>query len=106
MEPRDLNAELPPVARLGQCDVADVEFDVEFRVFDPIGIIEIERHAHQPLPETPRATEATLDEAQDILEADEPAGGGGRIIDPDRADMHRGMRCLKIDERRVLPAEL
>ena len=48
-DPRGLNAQLSPVTRFGQRQVADVVFEIERLVLDPIRIIEIERHPHQPL---------------------------------------------------------
>jgi hypothetical protein len=47
--PSGLNAQLPPVAGAGQGDVADVVFQIEILVLDPVWVIEIERHPHQPL---------------------------------------------------------
>ena len=49
MQPRDLDAQLPPVAGLGQRDVTDVIFHVEIGILDPVRMIEVERHTHQPL---------------------------------------------------------
>ena len=95
VQPRDLDAQLPPVAGLGQRDVADVEFDVELGILDPIGMIDVERHAHQPLPERARARQPALDEVQYVLEPHEPAGRGRRVVDrrPNRcASAYAGFR--------------
>ena len=51
VDARGLDAELPPVARLGQRDVADVVFEVEVLVLDPVRMVEVERHAQQLLAE-------------------------------------------------------
>ena len=64
VEPRDLDAELAPVAGLGQRDVADVEFDVELGILDPIGMVDVERHADEPLAEAARAGQPLFDEAR------------------------------------------
>ena len=60
-QPGDLDAQLPPVAGLGQGDVADVELEVEVRVLDPVRMVEVERHADQPLTEHPGLVQALLD---------------------------------------------
>ena len=44
MQPRDQDAQLPPVAGGGQREVADVIFDVEILVLDPVGVVERERN--------------------------------------------------------------
>ena len=98
MEASDLDAELAPVTGLGQRDMADVEFKVELRVLDPIGMVEIERHPHQPLAKAARAGQSGTDEVEDILEADETARRCRGIVDGDRADVHRCVRRLQIDE--------
>ena len=51
MQPGKLDAELPPVARLGQGDVANMEFKVEVGIVDPVGIVKVQRNLHETLPE-------------------------------------------------------
>ena len=51
VDARGLDAELAPVARLRQRDVAHVVLEVEVLVLDPVREIEFERHPQQFLPE-------------------------------------------------------
>ena len=62
VQPRDLNAELTPVAGRGKRDVAHVVFEVEIGVLDPVRMVDVERDAHQPLAERTRAAQPTFDE--------------------------------------------
>jgi hypothetical protein len=103
---RDLDAELPPVAGLGQSDVADMVFDVEIGILDPVRMIHVQRQAYEALAEAARAAQPARDELENVLEAHEAAGRGRGIVDADRADVHRCVRRLEIDEARVLPAQL
>ena len=47
-EPGALDAQLTPVARLGEGDVTDVELDVEALVLEPKGIVSVEREPWPP----------------------------------------------------------
>ena len=51
MQPRRLDAQLPPVTGLRQRDVADVVLEIEVLVLDPLRMIQAERHVRQLLPE-------------------------------------------------------
>jgi len=106
IDARRLDAQLPPVTRLRQGDMADVIFKIEIRVIDPIGMIQIERHPHQLLPEYPGAVEASLDIAQYVLEADHAAGRGRGIVDQQLPDMHRRVRRFRIGEHRIQCTQL
>ena len=64
-QPRHLDAQLAPVAGLRQGDVADVELEVEVGILDPVRVVEVERHPHQPLAEHPGHVEALLDVVED-----------------------------------------
>ena len=44
----------------GKRDVADVVLEVELAVLDPVGMIEIERHAHEPPAERPGQVQPIL----------------------------------------------
>ena len=70
VQPRHLDAELPPVARLRQRDVAHVVLEVEVGVLDPVRVVEPERHLHQPLAERARHVQAAADVLEDPLERD------------------------------------
>ena len=80
MDARGLDAELAPVAGLGQGDVADVVFDVEILVLDPGGIIEIERHAQDFFTKVGKPMQPAFKLRQNVLEAYNPAGCGGLIV--------------------------
>ena len=71
MQARGLDAELAPIARLGERDVTHVIFKIEIRVIDPIRVVEAERHVGQLAAEALGQVQALLDEAEDVLEADE-----------------------------------
>ena len=76
MQPRNLNAQLAPVAGLGQRHVADMIFDVEIGILNPIGVIKVEGYAHQFLAKAARLVQAAFDVTKDILEPDKSAGRG------------------------------
>ena len=83
VQPGDLDAQLAPVARLRQGDVADVELEVEVAVLDPVRVVELERHPHQPLAERPRDVQPLAVVLEDPLERDRSAGRGRRVVDVD-----------------------
>ena len=49
MQTRRLNAQLAPVTRLRQANVANVKLEIEVFVFDPIRMVEAERNVHELL---------------------------------------------------------
>ena len=53
-------------------DVAHVELEVEVRILDPIGVVEIQGRADELLAEAARQVQAPLDVPQDPLEGDTP----------------------------------
>ena len=101
IDARRLDAQLPPVARLGQGNMADVKFEIEIFVIDPIGMIEIQRHSHQLLAKYPRTIETPLDIAQYIFETDLAAGGCRGIINQQLPDMHRRIRGFGVGEHGI-----
>ena len=84
-QPGHLDAQLAPVARLRQGDVADVELEVEVGVLDPVRVVEVERHPHQPLAEHPGLVEALVDVVEDALERHPAARRRRRVVDRDAA---------------------
>jgi hypothetical protein len=74
VDARGLDAELAPVAGLGQRDVAHVVLKVEQLVLDPVGLVQRQRHVQQLAAEERRAVQPRLDVRQDGLEA-QPATG-------------------------------
>src|SRR5215475_12166958 len=61
VQARHLDAELAPVPRLWQGNVADVVLKVEVRVFDPVGMVEAEGDLHQLLAERAGDVEPVTD---------------------------------------------
>ena len=47
MDTRGKDAQLAPVPRLRQGNVAHVVLQLEIRILDPVGVIELERNARQ-----------------------------------------------------------
>ena len=103
---RRLDAQLPPVARRGQRHVADMVFEVEIGILDPVGIIEVEGHAHHALAHRLRQLQPAFEESEDVLEPDEPAGRSRRVVDQDRPDVHRRIARFQRNETRIHPLEL
>ena len=58
MQTCGLNAQLAPITGRRQPYVPHVEFEVEILVLDPIGMIEIEGHVDELLPEVMNAISA------------------------------------------------
>ena len=106
MQPRRLNAQLSPVTRLRQPNVANVKFEIEILVFDPVRVVEAERHVDELLAERPRAVQTLFDVAQDRLESLHAAGQRRLVVDLNAADVHRRARRFEIQKRRVHCGEL
>ncbi len=106
VDARGLNAELAPVARLRQRDVAHVILEVEVLVLDPVRLVEPERHGAQLLPEHRRAVQPALHEREDAFEREPAAGRGRRVVDRDEADVRIGVGALGGEEERIVLAEL
>ena len=67
MQPRDLNAELAPVARLRQRDMANMKLDIEIRIVDPVWAVEIQWHLLQFLAKRFGTVRPVIHKLQDIL---------------------------------------
>ena len=89
VQPGDLDAQLAPVARLRQGDVADVELEVEVGVLDPVRMVEAERHLDEPLAEDPRHVQPLAVVVEDALERDRAARRRRRVVDVDAEDVAR-----------------
>ena len=98
MQARRLDAELAPVTGLRQRDVAHVEFHVEVRIVDPVGVVEIEGDAHGALAEGAREVQAALDGVEDVLETNEAVRRRRRVVHGERTDVHGLVRRLEIEE--------
>ncbi len=105
-QPRDGDRQLAAVGGLGQADVADVELEVEVLVLDPVGVVEVQRHAHEAAAEDRRACEAALEVGEDVLEADLAARRGRRVVDRDHAAVGGPVLVVEVHEHRVVRVEL
>ena len=106
VDARHLDAELAPVTRGRQCDVAHVELDVDVVVLDPVGTVEVERHRDQAAPEDRRAVEPRLEEIQDVLEPHEPARRRRRVVDAEPGDVHVLVAMFQAQEHVVHSGKL
>ena len=106
VDARGLNAELAPVARFGQREVAHVIFDIESLVLDPVRVVEIQRHAQNLLAKDRQAAEAALDMRQDLLETDLAPRRGGLIVDMQQRDVRVGVGAIRIDVGSIVFAQL
>ena len=98
VEPGDLDAELAPVAGLGQCDVAQVELHVEIGVFYPVGPIHAAGHFYQPRAKQRQAIQTLLEIGDHLLEANEATRGSRGIVDAQPADMLGRIGLFEVDE--------
>ena len=71
MDARNLDHQLAPVAGVGQGDVADVVFDVDVALADPVRPVEAEGRRHQTVAEDLEPAQAVFEEFQHLLEAPE-----------------------------------
>jgi hypothetical protein len=101
-----LDPELAPVARGRQGDVADVELEIEVPVLHPVRVIKVKWHAYQLPAEHPRQGQAMPHLPQDRVEGDLSLRSGRRVVDVERADVHRHPRRLGVQEPRILLAKL
>ena len=65
-----LDAELTPVARTRQGDVAHVVLEVEVGILDPVRVVELQRYLHQALAERARHMKTAADVLEDPFERD------------------------------------
>lgn len=106
VDPGDLDAQLTPVTRLRQRDVADVVFEIEIGIVHPVRHVQTAGQIGQPSPECRRKMQAGCDLFEDSLEGDPAAGRGRRVIDQQHLDLYRGLRPFGSQHHVVCPAEL
>jgi hypothetical protein len=104
-EPRGQDAELTPVARLGQPHVMDVMLDLELRVLDPIGTVEIEGNAMEPAPEHGQLGAPRFDVPEDLLEA-QRLPERALVVDEDQGGTRAVPRAVEVEEDGVGTGEL
>ena len=106
MDARDLDAKLPPVARLGQRDVTDVVFEIEVLIVHPVRVVQPQRHGLQALAKQRRRRQPPLDVRQHRLEPHHPASRGRLVKNVQQADVGVRGRGVRVEVPRVVPAEL
>ena len=60
MQARRLDAQLPPVAWFRQRDVPYMKLEIEIGIFDPIRMIEAQRHTRNALPKRARLVQTLI----------------------------------------------
>lgn len=106
MQARHLYAQLAPVARCGQCNVAQVKFHIEIRVLHPVGPVQSGGHLDDPGAKQWQFSEPPLEAGNHVLEAHEAAGGCRWIVDSQPAHVLGRVGLLKIDKGRVKYSQL
>ena len=79
---------MPPVAGLGQRDVANVVFEIDLGLVHPVGTVQIERHPNQAAAKNRRDIEPLADVRHDVAQPDPAAGRRTRIVDPEHRHVH------------------
>ena len=106
VQPRDLDAQLPPVTRLRQADVADVVLEVEVRIVHPIRSIETGRKSGQPPAEDIREMQPRVEFLENPLERDLSARRGRRVIDQQQLNLQWRRRRLRAQQHVIRPTQL
>ena len=105
-EASHLDAQLPPVTRRRQRDVTNVKLEVEVGILDPVGVVEVERHPHQPLAKDARLVQPLVDVVEDPLERDPTAVRGRRVVDRQAGPRHVRPGRLGVEKRGIHSAQL
>ena len=99
---RSQNAQLTPITRLGQRDVAHMVLEVEIRIVCPVGLTEAEGYAYQFAAENGGEMQPGLHQGQDLLEPHLATPRGTLVVNTDTADMLRHALQLCVYEHRIL----
>ena len=106
MQTRYLNAKLPPIPRLGQCDMAHMEFHIKVGIQHPIGFIQAGRHFHQASAKQWHAAKTLFKICNDLLKTHKATRRRGGIIKSNAAHMLRRIGLFEIDKRSVENSQL
>jgi len=106
MQTRHLDAELAPVARLRQRDVADVEFHIDMAIIDPVGAVEVQRNRNQATVEYGRPVQPGFKKLQYVLEPDRPAGRCRGVVNSESCNVHVLVAMLELQEQVVRSGKL
>ena len=105
-EASHLDAQLSPVTRRRQSDVTNVKLEVEVGILDPVRVVKVERHPHQPLAKDARLVQPLVDVVEDPLERDPTAVCGRRVIDRQPGPRHVRPGRLGVEKRGIHSAQL
>ena len=92
------DAQLAPVARLRQAYMADVIFQIEIFILQPIGIIQLERRMLETATEIGRRVQPVRNVLQNFLVADNSVRRSALITEPEAANHHRLIGSFEIEE--------
>jgi hypothetical protein len=106
VNPRDLDAELAPVAGLGQRDVADVVLKVEVWVIHPVGHVQTAGQLGQPSPAGGREMQPGVEFGEDAGEGHLAGRSGRWVIDEKHLNLHRRVRPFGAKHHVISPAQL
>ncbi|MDT4856059.1 hypothetical protein FQZ97_904350 [compost metagenome] len=106
MDARYQDAELSPVAWLGQGEMADMEVDVEQIVLDPVWVSQAEWHLHDLPTERRRSIEPAFDMTYDIPETEALPLHGRLVVDVDHRAVRCRMRTIHVEEHGIEAIEL
>ena len=88
----------------GQRNPEEVVGEVEVGVVHPARVVEAEGHRHEPAPEGRQGRNAFDQHVTHPFER-VAALGRGRVEDAGVGDLHRGLRCVGVDEHRIDAAQ-
>ena len=88
MNARNLNTQLPPITRLWQGDMANMEFQVKIFVVDPIRLIQGQGNRRQFAAKDGGAVQAPFQRVKNIFEPNLAAFRSPLIVNGNAPDMH------------------
>ena len=106
VQARDLDAELPPVAGLGQGEVAQVKIQVELLIVNPVGVVDVCRGALDLLAEYRGRIEAIAHVLLNVLEAHRLVAQVRLVVEVDQADVGGTLGLLHEEEIGVFAVDL
>ena len=101
MKARNLDAQLPPIAGVGQRNMAQVELYVEIGVFNPLGPVEAAGNFHQARAEQGVLAKAAFEGRDNLFEAHESARCRRWVINAHTANMLRRICLFEIEKSRI-----
>jgi hypothetical protein len=105
-DPRGLLGELLVVAGGGECELADVEVEVEVLVVNPVRVVEPERDLDEAPAERRQQRQPLGDQRLDVRAGEGAVRPGRRVEEREAPDVARLPRGLEREELRVETGEL